>query len=251
MKIPTNKLLMCAVLFVSFYSELKAQELKDVIGGKFVGKVTDKMGQPVAGARIVFIQEIENSIIKKNAVQNISLKTDPTGQYTYLAGGIRLPIWIKGGTFHIIVHKEGFKPALEEASAPKLGEDKEINFQLEPGEDSTTAWERPWAQQHQKAANAIGDSFLDAMKLMDQDKYSDAITEFNKALATLHGAIGDCDLHIGKLEDAQNAFEHALRLQPENAGLWINLGTALSKLGKIQEAQEAFKKAIELAHEKK
>ncbi|HEU4402557.1 MAG TPA: tetratricopeptide repeat protein [Candidatus Polarisedimenticolia bacterium] len=48
----------------------------------------------------------------------------------------------------------------------------------------------------------------------------------------------------GALEGARDAFQQALKLQPEYSEAWNNLGLALSRLGQEKGAVEAFQKAL-------
>ena len=54
---------------------------------------------------------------------------------------------------------------------------------------------------------------------------------------------------LGKYDEAIQAYDEAIRLDPEMAMAWNNKGWALHKLGKYDEAIQAYDKAIELKPE--
>jgi Flp pilus assembly protein TadD len=51
---------------------------------------------------------------------------------------------------------------------------------------------------------------------------------------------------LGKYDEAIQAFDKALELDPQNAEAWSEKGYALGELGKYDEAIQALDKAIEL-----
>lgn len=52
----------------------------------------------------------------------------------------------------------------------------------------------------------------------------------------------------GRYDEAIQAFDEAIKLDPQNGGLWNNKGLALNALGQTYEADEAFAKAKELGY---
>ena len=50
---------------------------------------------------------------------------------------------------------------------------------------------------------------------------------------------------LGRMEEAGQAYEQALKLVPGDAGTWNNLGAALDALGRTEEALGAFRRATE------
>ncbi len=233
---------------------------------RIVGKVTDDKGQPIARARVLF-QGMD-------VVRSIETKTDKRGEYSWILG-------IQGGTFRIIVHADGFEPVWREKVTPEVGESKEENFKLKPGEDYKTAWELSEKEKadlikqgeeiekKNKIAGAANNIIKNSMKLMEEKKYDDAIIELNKgidqlsktssekndkALAALYAVVGECNLKLAgegpevnrdKLVEGRKSYESALKYQPNNPELMMNLGVILTKLGENDEAQKVFTKMTE------
>jgi len=56
-------------------------------------------------------------------------------------------------------------------------------------------------------------------------------------------------LHQGKYDEAIQACDKAIELDPKFAESWNNKGKALKALGRITEAEAAFAKANKLGHE--
>ncbi|NQU98909.1 tetratricopeptide repeat protein, partial [Candidatus Woesearchaeota archaeon] len=50
----------------------------------------------------------------------------------------------------------------------------------------------------------------------------------------------------GKLEEAIEAYDKAIKLDPKNDYAWNNKGVTLRKQGKLEEAIEAYNKAIKI-----
>lgn len=50
----------------------------------------------------------------------------------------------------------------------------------------------------------------------------------------------------GRLQQAKDAFDRVIAMDPDNADGWYNLGVALMQLGKTEEGQQAIQKAREL-----
>jgi hypothetical protein len=196
---------------------------------RIVGKVTDNLGQPVIGAKI--------SIKGMDNVREIDIMTDKKGDYMWLAG-------MQGGAFRIIVHKGGFKPAWKENIAPKTGETKMVNFQLQPGTDSKTPWDLPAKQQF--AVNSANRLTVEASELMEKGDYDKAIAKLNAALAAIHALAGQSNKALNKFDDARIAYENAVKLQPQNAEYLMDLGGVLIKLGRAGEARMILNKAAEL-----
>jgi hypothetical protein len=130
MHIPMSRFLQVIVVIGFLPSAINAQYPSRT--RTIFGTITDDKGQPIERALII-IQEIGDSGTKGSI--NLTTRSNKTGKYLYWVG-------IKDRTFRVIVHQEGFKPAWEEKIAPQYGEEKEVNFQLQPGEDFTTSWEQ-------------------------------------------------------------------------------------------------------------
>jgi tetratricopeptide (TPR) repeat protein len=213
------------------------------------GKITNEKDEPIVGAVIRFQgQDIS---------REFTAKSDKRGEYTYLLG-------IQGGVFRILVHAQGYQPTYRENVRPEVGETKEENFKLTPGEDRKLRWEMSAAEQaeedkkaaelgeHKKLTDAVRGNLKAAQTMMGESKFAEAIVELNKAIerlpdqAILHNAVADCYLRLGKNEEAVAAYQKAVSLDPKKADYGVSLGNILNTMGKNAEAQEALKKAVEI-----
>jgi tetratricopeptide (TPR) repeat protein len=52
---------------------------------------------------------------------------------------------------------------------------------------------------------------------------------------------------LGRYEEAFQAIDKALELNPDNYGVWKNKGDVLKELGRYEEALQAIDKALELS----
>lgn len=213
------------------------------------GKVTDEKGQPVADAQI--------TIQQTDVVRSITTKTNKKGEYQYLLG-------MQAGMYRVVVRKAGYEPQYQEHIRPALGETAQVDFKLEPGKDHKLPFEMTAAEQEQlKAENAqIGKTkqfsaeakahFEQGVQLSNQEKYAEAVDEFNKALEkdakqfAIFDHLADAYSKMGKNDEALAAYEKAIALDPNNVELLTNMGIVLNKMGKVPESQEAFKKAAAL-----
>jgi tetratricopeptide (TPR) repeat protein len=88
--------------------------------------------------------------------------------------------------------------------------------------------------------------------LYDQGKYDEAIQAFDEAIeinpqnANAWSTKGAALCQQDKNDEAIQAFDEAIEINPQNADTWNNKGTALASLGKYDEAIQAFDEAIEL-----
>jgi len=55
-----------------------------------------------------------------------------------------------------------------------------------------------------------------------------------------------CSFYLGKHDEAINAYDKAIELDPKDASAWYNKGHALNRLEKHDGAIKAYDKAIEL-----
>ncbi len=210
------------------------------------GKVTDDKDQPIAGATVKFQGQ--------DVFREMTAKTDKKGEYTYLLG-------IQGGLFRIIVRAPGFQPAYKENIRPEVGEAKEENFKLLPGEDYKLPSEMTEAEKEdlrkrgaeqekrKQMTEAIKSNLTAAQQLIAAGKHAEAIVELNKALERLpeepilHAAVGDAYARLGKNEESLASYQKAVQFDAKNADYLANMGVVLNAMGKTAEAQEAFKQA--------
>jgi len=214
------------------------------------GKVTDENNQPLEGVSV--------RIEATDTTRNFNPKTDRRGEYVQLLG-------TQMATYRVIARKEGYQPAYKDNLRPGLGEEETANFQLVPG-DSTqklpfelTDAERSEYQKRledqrkrQKFTAEVKARFDQGVTLFDAGQYSDALAEFNAALATdpnqpgIQARAGDCYIRLDRNEEALEAYDKAIALDPGDASLYAQKGVALARLGKAAESQDMFKRSAEL-----
>ncbi len=189
-----------------------------------------------------------------DVIRTFTCKTNKKGDYQYLLG-------LEGGVYRVIVRKTGYEPQYRENIRPSLGDTVTVDFKLDPGQDRKLPFEMTAAEKEQykqeneqrakrKAASAEVQSHFDQGKLLsNQEKYAEAVDEFNKALEKdakqpgILEALADAYSKMGKNDEALAAYDKAVSLDPNNVELLTNMGVALNKAGKVTESQEAFKKA--------
>ena len=90
------------------------------------------------------------------------------------------------------------------------------------------------------------------LALNGQQQYEDAIEAFDNAIqinpnnATYWSGKGISFMFIEKYEDALLALDSSIVINPDDSGIWSLKGTILSKLGKFTESKEAFDIAAQL-----
>ena len=58
--------------------------------------------------------------------------------------------------------------------------------------------------------------------------------------------LGDCYVSVKKYDQAQQCYDRAAELDPDNAGPYVGIGTIAFQQGHLNEAQNAFKVAVRL-----
>jgi len=88
--------------------------------------------------------------------------------------------------------------------------------------------------------------------LQEQGKLEEAIEAYNKALAinpnyaNAYNNMGAILQDQGKLEEAIEAYNKALAIKPDYAEAYNNMGNALKEQGKLEEAIEAYNRALSI-----
>lgn len=124
--------------------------------------------------------------------------------------------------------------------------------------DANQAGARPEVQEAQlREAVALCPSMAEAhhnlgVVLLQQKKSGDALLEFEKALSvredlTYRIALGSAQLDLGKLEEARENFEKALREQSKNIKALQGLSSVHHRQGDPQRALERLRQAEEVA----
>ncbi|MDC0424980.1 tetratricopeptide repeat protein, partial [bacterium] len=75
------------------------------------------------------------------------------------------------------------------------------------------------------------------------DQTQDLTVQFPKTI-TLWNMLGASAAQIGKLDQAVQAFEQIISLNPNQANAYFNMGNALKDQGKLEEAIVAYNKAL-------
>jgi tetratricopeptide (TPR) repeat protein len=110
------------------------------------------------------------------------------------------------------------------------------------------------AKAEHRRALAVEPKFLQAhVGLGDiaalEERYSDAIVHYKKALSQPHVHTAICSSHV-QLKNYTEAIKHCeigIRQDPHDGVAWYNLGTASGEKGQARKALQAFKKYVELA----
>ena len=70
------------------------------------------------------------------------------------------------------------------------------------------------------------------------------VLELNPENKGVHDALGVSLLHLGRLEEARDAFLKAIEVEPSTSA-YCNLGSTLAQLGQLEEAVKRFRQAVE------
>ncbi len=88
--------------------------------------------------------------------------------------------------------------------------------------------------------------------LSDSGKLEEAETAYQKAIklnpeyVIAHYNLGNVFRNLGKLEEAEISTRKAIQINPNFAEAHLNMGTILNDIGKLQEAELSYRKAIEI-----
>ncbi|MBD2145047.1 MULTISPECIES: serine/threonine-protein kinase [Sphaerospermopsis] len=92
--------------------------------------------------------------------------------------------------------------------------------------------------------------FKQGVKLFDPERYEEAISSFDKAIAIQHDkheawfCRGYCLNKLKKHEEAISSFDQAIAIKTDFYKAWYNRGNSLYNLERYQEAISSYKKAI-------
>ncbi len=94
--------------------------------------------------------------------------------------------------------------------------------------------------------------FEDGLKLFDENKFTEAIGSFDKAIKSnaensrAYFYRANSYYNLGSFEQAVADYFELIKLEPENSDAYSNRGDAFRKLNKLEEAIADFDKAIQL-----
>jgi tetratricopeptide (TPR) repeat protein len=200
--------------------------------GMCKGKVVDKDGKPVEGAKVTIS-------FKDGISRNYEVKSNKKGEF--------IQIGLPPGNYKVTAEKEKLGAQTFDARV-RLGEAAEVNFALTPGGAGVTMTKEEMA----KAANVkkLFDEGVAASRTNDHDG---AIAKFTEASTLLPGCY-DCYYNIGfayaqkkEYDKAEESFKKALELKPEYVEAYNGLATIYNAQRKFDQAQLASQKAAELA----
>ncbi len=247
MKSSFSKILI-GMLFIGLFSPLYGQV------GRIWGKVTDDTGEPIGEAEI----EIQAMNIKRN----YKLKTRKDG--SFLHAGIHYQ-----GSYRVIVRKEGFQGAYAEGVRPSLGESdrgqidlvmrageaRKLAFELTDEEKATMIRDQREAEKERAAFAAIQGQFNAGVEAYNAGSYEAAIDSFvavaekDSSQPTVWAHLANSYENLKKYDEAQDAYEKAIELRPEEAAFHQNLGNILAAKGDSEAANKSYEKAAQLATE--
>ena len=245
MKMSFSKILI-GVLFVGLFSPAYGQV------GRIWGKVTDDKGEPIADAEI----EIQAQDVKRS----YKLKSKKDG--SFLHAGVHYQ-----GSYRVIVRKEGYRGAYAEGIRPALGDSDrgEIDLVMRPGEAQKLAFELTDAEKEEMIKNrdeaikqqanfaAIQSGFDTGVEAYNAGNYEIAINSFlevntkDASQPTIWAHLANSYEKLKQYDEAQNAYEKAIGLRPEEAAFHQNLGNILAAKGEADAANAAYEKAAQLA----
>ena len=240
---PFRKLGFLFVLLLAFSLILPSVALAQNRG--FGGKIMNDKGEPIIGATI--------TIRGANSARLYTTKTDKKGDWVYMNLAI--------GTYFIVVRADGYAPVYDQKDAqvgmttvafkPLVAGDSNMKFPFEmtPEEQEKLKQDEAKAKEQAKMYGEIKANFEAGRALADQGKFTEAITEYQKALEkapnepTVLANLADAQSKAGLNQEAADNYKKAIDLKPDDAALWINYGTVLNSLGKTAESKDAFQKA--------
>ncbi len=223
-----RRVLMCALaLFaaVALCSPVAAQST-----GGVKGKVMDKDGQPIEGAKVTVD-------FKEGMTRHYELKTDKKGAF--------IQIGLPPGNYVVTAAM----PKLGQQSYDvrvRLGDNAEINFVLAPG------MTQPTKEDAAKTA-AVRKLFEEGVAASKAGDHDTALAKFTEATTVVPNC-PDCYYNIGyahaqkkEYDKSEAAFLKAIELKADYVEAYNGLATVYNAQKKFKEAGEASEKAAQLA----
>lgn len=204
--------------------------------GRIRGTVKDPDGKPIPKVTIT----IEAT---GNTPQKYSTTTNDKGEYVHIG--------IKPGDYKVTPSKDGYTPvdfSYATLHIPPSDKPEKANFTMQALNSpaaSATQEEKKEPPVHAKAAE-------EGIKLLNEGKYDQAISEFQKvlqadpSLAEVHYNIGIAYDRKKQPGEAQQQYMEAIKLKPDFGDAYFALGSSYLAEKKSDQAADAFKKATEL-----
>lgn len=200
--------------------------------GMCKGKVVDKEGKPVEGAKVTIA-------FKDGISRSYEVKTNKKGEF--------IQIGLPPGNYKVTAEKEKLGAQSFDARV-RLGDAAEVNFALAPGAAGVSMTKEEAAK-----AAAVKKLFEEGVAASRANDHDAAIAKFTEATTQLPGCF-DCYYNIGfayaqkkEYDKAEEAFKKALEMKPEYVEAYNGLATIYNAQKKFDQAQQASQKAAELA----
>ena len=187
-----------------------------------------------------FVIDKEKNPLARVEVSIISLKSSAQ-QYNVRTNekGKFTQIGIWPGFYQINLKKEGFQTLTTEERVG-IAESTKLQFTLQSVEKAV-----------EKTLSQADKHFVKGNKLYGEKKYEEAADAFEKAIKLnpenwgYFFNLGLAFKNIKNQEKAQISFLKALELNPESYGCNVEMGEALAKVGKHKEAKPYYQKAAD------
>jgi tetratricopeptide (TPR) repeat protein len=196
------------------------------------GKVLDREGKPVEGAKVTMSY-------KDGISRSYEVKTNKKGEF--------IQIGLPPGNYKVTAEKEKLGAQSFDARV-RLGEAAEVNFSLVPGAAGVSMTKEEIAK-----ATAVKKLFDEGVAASRANDHDGAIAKFTEATVQLPSCY-DCYYNIGfayaqkkDYDKAEESFKKALELKPEYVEAYNGLATIYNAQKKFDMAQQASRKAAELA----
>lgn len=202
-----------AIALIVAISTILIMEARPIFSQVFAmvsGTVKSKDGQPIAGAKVIFVLSEDGS--------KHELTTDSKGKWRKAN--------LKAGTWTMGFMADGYEPQNITVNLSAIKENKPIDIWLTPIPVS--------------ALKTGDDLYL-------QQKYAEALQEYEKALAQnpdlyeAYEKIGLCHLRLNDAEKAIENFKRVLEHNPQSPEVLINLSAIYFEKGDLEEGMKYFK----------
>jgi Flp pilus assembly protein TadD len=234
--------ILCTVTSFAQISSIPDSESQTGFGGinSIVGTVFGPSGRPVeTGIRVRLSTMTSGSR---------SMNTNSTGNFAFRG--------LPSGSYTITVDQDSeYKPVSHSVDVRQFqgspAQTYTLNIRLEP-KAGTTAAPGVINAELAKIPQSAQTRYTTAMALVEKSDHSGAIEELKKAIeeypefALAHNELGVQYLRLGKLNEADLAFESALKLNADAFPSNMNRGMVLVFLQRYSEAAPLLKKAVSL-----